>query len=79
MFKSSKPLKKPDDLDHAYDYALFVLNLSMRTESELREKMAKRGYFLEIINQTIERLFKDRYLDDLRYAEVYIEKLQLAM
>ena len=76
MFKSSKPLKKPEDADHAYDYALFVLNLSMRTEGELREKMTKRGYFPEIINQTVQKLFKDRYLDDSRYAEVYIESMK---
>lgn len=76
MFGKSKPLKKPDDLEHAYDYALFLLNLGMRTESELREKMAKRGYFSEIIDQTVEKLFKDRFLDDARYAEVYIESMK---
>ncbi len=76
MFKKGKPLKKPGDVDHAYDYALFLLNLSMRTEHELREKMTTRGYFPEIIDQTVEKLFKDRYLDDARYAEVYIESMK---
>ncbi|HEX3099890.1 MAG TPA: RecX family transcriptional regulator [Patescibacteria group bacterium] len=76
MFGKSKPLKKPDDADHAYDYALFLLNLSMRTERELREKMEKRGYFPEIINATVTKLYTDRYLDDARYAEVYIESMK---
>lgn len=76
MFKKGKPLKKPDDANHAYDYALFILNLSMRTERELREKMKLRGYFPEIIDQTVERLYKDRFLDDARYAEVYIESMK---
>jgi regulatory protein len=76
MFKKSKPLQKPEDVDHAYDYALFLLNLSMRTERELREKMAKRGYFPEVIDQTVVRLLKDRYLDDAHYAEVFIESMK---
>jgi regulatory protein len=76
MFKKGKPLKKPGDVDHAYDYALFLLNLSMRTERELREKMATRGYFPEIIDEVVGKLFKDRYLDDARYAEVYIESMK---
>jgi regulatory protein len=76
MFKKSKPLKKPDDPEHAYDYALFLLNLQMRTEQEMREKMAKRGYFPEIIDEVIQKLFQDRYLDDSRYAEVYIESMK---
>ncbi len=76
MFKKSKPLKKPDDPDHAYDYALFLLNLSMRTERELREKMATRGYMPTIIDEVVTRLYKDRYLDDAHYAEVFIENMK---
>ena len=76
LFKKSKPLKKPDDVDHGYDYALFMLNLRMRTESEMREKMEARGYYEQVIDEVIQRLFKDRYLDDNRYAEVYIESMK---
>ncbi len=76
MFKKGKPLKKPDDAEHAYDYALFLLNLSMRTERELREKMATRGYFPNIIDEVVTLLFQDRYLDDARYAESYIESMK---
>ena len=76
MFKKGKPLKKPDDVDHAYDYALFLLNLSMRTERELREKMTTRGYFPEIIDATVVKLYEDRYLDDAHYAEVFIESMK---
>lgn len=76
MFKKSKTLKKPDDAGHSYEYALFLLNLSMRTENELREKMHLRGYFPEIIEKTVKRLFEDRYLDDAHYAQVYIESMK---
>lgn len=76
LLKKSKPLKKPDDVQHGYDYALFLLNISMGTEAELREKMKTRGYFPEIITEVVEKLFQDRYLDDSRYAEVYIESMK---
>lgn len=78
LFKKSKPLKKPEDVQHGYDYALFLLNISMRTEAELREKMQKRGYFPQVITEVVEKLFQDRYLDDARYAEVYIESMKRA-
>lgn len=78
MFKPAKPLKKPDDEEHGYNYALFVLNLSMRTETEMKEKMLKRGYFPEVINKVIKRLIEDRYLDDKRYAEVFLESMKRA-
>ncbi len=76
MFKPAKPLKKPDDVDHAYDYSLFILNLSMRTESDLREKMIRRGYYSNIIDEVVARLYKDKYLDDQHYAEVFIESMK---
>lgn len=78
MFKPSKPLKKPDDEEHGYNYALFLLNLSMRTETEMIEKMQKRGYVPEVINKVIVRLKEDRYLDDERYAEVFLESMKRA-
>jgi regulatory protein len=76
LFKPAKPLKKPEDVEHAYEYALFLLNLRMRTEAEMREKMQRRGYFPKVIDEVVERLFQDRYLDDAHYAEVYIESMK---
>ena len=76
LFKKGKPLKKPDDAGLCYDYALFMLNLRMRTEAEMREKMLTRGYFSEVVDAVIQRLFDDRYLNDEHYAEVYIESMK---
>ncbi len=76
IFKKSQPLKKPADIDHGYDYALFLLDLRMRTEAEMREKMLARGYYPEVIDAVVKRLFEDRYLNDEHYAEVYIESMK---
>lgn len=76
MFKKAKPLKKPDDPEHGYEYALFLLNLRMRTEAEMRDKMARRGYLPKVIDEVVERLYQDRYLNDEHYAEVFIESMK---
>ena len=77
LSKKAKPLKDPTDAEHAYGYALFLLNLRMQTETEMREKMQRRGYALQVINNSIERLYKDRYLDDNKFAELSIENMKL--
>lgn len=76
MFKKGKPLKDPADSAHAYEYAIFLLNLSMRTEAEVREKMKTRGYLPEVIKEVVVRLLEDKYLNDEHYAEVFIENLK---
>ncbi len=72
MFKKSKPLKDPTDYDHAYNYALFLLNLSMRTTGEIKDKMRKRGYIDSVINKVLTVLEESKYVDDNYYAEVFI-------
>jgi regulatory protein len=76
MFKKSKALKDPGDFDHGYNYALFLLNLSMRTVAEVEEKMTKRGYVKPVVKEVINRLLEDKYLDDENYAEVFINSMK---
>ncbi len=76
MFKKAKPLKDPADYDHGYQYALFLLNLSMRTVNEVREKMTKRGYASTVINEVINNLLQEKYLDDENYTEVFINSMK---
>lgn len=76
MFNKAKPLKDPADYDHGYQYALFLLNLSMRTVNEVREKMTKRGYASTVINEVINNLLQEKYLDDENYTEVFINSMK---
>lgn len=76
MFKKAKPLKDPADYDHGYQYALFLLNLSMRTQNEIKEKMQRRGYASTVINEVINNLLQEKYLDDDNYAEVFINSMK---
>lgn len=76
MFKKAKPLKDPSDYDHGYQYALFLLNLSMRTVGEVKEKMTQRGYDKKVIKEVINSLLQDKYLDDQNYAEIFINSMK---
>jgi regulatory protein len=75
MFQPSKT-KEPDSAEHAYNYALYLLGLSMRTEAEMRRKMTVRGYNEDIIEQVIQQLYGEKLLDDRNYVEVYIRSLK---
>lgn len=76
MFQKAKPLKDPADYDHGYQYALFLLNLSMRTVAEIKDKMTKRGYTIKVINEVINNLLQEKYLDDENYTEVFINSMK---
>lgn len=76
MFKKAKPLKKPEDFDHAYNYALFLLNLRLRTEGEMRKKMSGRGYVSSITDQVVKKLQDEKFIDDNRFAEIFIENMK---
>ena len=60
----------------AYDYALFLLGIKLRTEGELREKLKVKNYKSQVIDEVIVQLKENRYINDLNYAEVYLENLK---
>lgn len=76
MFKPTKPLKEPESIEHGYNYALFLLNLSMRTVAEMQEKMTKRGYAHSVVTEVLTRLQEEHLLNDENYAEVMIESMK---
>ena len=76
LFKKSSKTKEPENLAKAYEYAVFLLSLKLRTVGEVLKKMGERGYSEKIIDQTIEQLKSQRYLNDERYAEIFLENLK---
>ena len=73
--KTSKT-NEPENLEKAYEYSVFLLSLQLRTEGEVREKMGRRGYTSDTINIIVKRLVDQKYLNDQKYAEVYLENLK---
>ncbi len=60
----------------AYDYAVYLLGLHLRTEGELINKLKIKSYKLKIIEEVIKQLKDHRYIDDARYAEIYVDNLK---
>jgi regulatory protein len=69
-----------DDLimkeEKAYSYAIYLLGLKLRTEGEIKSKLQIKNFKFQIIEQVILRLKENKYLDDQRYAEVYLDNLK---
>jgi regulatory protein len=55
---------------------MFLLSLHLRTEGEVRQKLEGRGYTSDTVKTVIIRLMDQKYLDDQRYAEVFLENLK---
>ncbi|MFA5990626.1 MAG: regulatory protein RecX [Candidatus Doudnabacteria bacterium] len=76
MFKRKILTKEPDNKEKAYEYAVYLLSLSLRTSGELEKKLQQKGYTEETIHTVLKELKEARYVDDQRYAEVYLENLK---
>ena len=77
FFKKQSKAKEPENVEKAYEYAVFLLSLKLRTIGEVLKKMQGRGYSEKVIEEVIERLKAQKYLDDQRYAEIYLENLKM--
>src|SRR5262245_14123097 len=62
--------------DKAYSYAIYLLGLKLRTQGELRQKLRLKKYNAQVIEAVISSLIENRYLDDARYAEIYLDNLK---
>lgn len=76
-YGKQKKTKEPENAEKAYDYAVFLLSLKLRTVGEVLKKMQGRGYTEAIIENTLLKLKEQKYLNDDRYAEIYLENLKM--
>ena len=56
----------------SYDIALRYLGIKMHSIKEMKEYLKKKDYSIDIINDVIERLKKDKYLNDNIYSKCFI-------
>ncbi|MEN3013686.1 MAG: RecX family transcriptional regulator [Endomicrobiia bacterium] len=67
-------MTKEDDFQKAYEYSCRLLKIRDRSENEVTKKLLDKGFKENIVLQVIEKLKKNLYLDDKRFAVNYIEK-----
>jgi SOS response regulatory protein OraA/RecX len=76
-FKKQSKTTEPDNESKAYEYAVFLLSLKLRTVGEILKKMKNRGFSEAVIELVIEKLKAQKYLDDEKYVEVFLENLKM--
>lgn len=69
---SELPLEK--QRERAFDYCIWHLSRMDQTEKFLRDKMKSKNYDSTVVDETIFRLQESNYLNDERYAELYMER-----
>ena len=57
----------------AMDKALTHLSATRKTEKQIREYLAAKGYLSSVVDYVVERLYSYGFLNDGEYAEAYIE------
>lgn len=71
---SSEPVDPAEEAAKARDKALYYLQFSGKTESEMRKKLAEQGFSPASVDNTVDFLLEHRYLNDEDYAVRYLEK-----
>ena len=66
-------LQEEDNLEVAYQRALTALNYRPRSEREVRQHLKKKGFAEDVIDAVIQRLQNNQFIDDDRFAELWIE------
>lgn len=61
-----------EDLTRAKRTAIYFLSSRMYTCKEIFDKLRRKGYEEEVAEAVVEELIKAGYLNDARYAEMYI-------
>lgn len=70
-------LKNDAIQDKAYDRAINLLSRRARSEWELRDYLKRKDYPTEVTDHTIERLQERGYVDDLDFAQRWIDNRRL--
>lgn len=63
-----------DQFQKYYDRALRFLAFRPRSEKEVRENLAEKKAPLEIVSEVIEKLKKQKFVDDLAFTKWWVEQ-----
>jgi regulatory protein len=61
-----------DDSERCYIAAMRILNHRFNSEGELRRKLEMKEFARDVIDATVDRLRRERWLDDDRFATAYV-------
>jgi regulatory protein len=67
-------LKREDKKNKAYHQALRFLGFRARSQQEMVRYLEKKGYAPEVVEETINRLLQEQYLDDEAFARAWLNE-----
>jgi regulatory protein len=62
--------------EKAYNYAVRLLTVKMRTVGELQQKLKQKGFSGPVILEVIRKLEELDFINDERYAQIFVENLK---
>ncbi len=65
-------IQRESEFSACYNSALNLISKSVKTQKEVTDKLIKKGYLLEIVNEVIEKVKGYGFIDDKDYAERYV-------
>jgi regulatory protein len=65
-----------EDVERCYASALRILKYRFNSAAELKRKLRAKDFADETIDQTIERLRAEKWLDDARFASAFVRTRQ---
>jgi len=66
-------IQKESEFNKAFDYSIDYISRSYKTEKQVKDKLIQKGFFIEIVDEIINKLNSYNYLSDTDYIEKYIE------
>ena len=73
---TSKQAPDPSSRSAAYRAAIRLLEHRDRSIKDLQRRLESRGYDASTVSDTIDRLRREGFLDDRRFAERYVESVR---
>ncbi|MFH1856537.1 MAG: regulatory protein RecX [Candidatus Omnitrophota bacterium] len=75
--KKNKNVPAKEDFEKAFNYALRLLNLRQRSEKELNDKFARKGYSRTLNDKLIRELKKTNLINDIEFARAWVNTRML--
>ncbi len=60
-------------LRRAYNYCVWSLSNSQKTSKQLSEKLTRKGYTEDLVEETLNKLVEDSYVNDEDFARRFVE------
>lgn len=66
-------LKQQDERNKAYDKAIRFLGYRSRSQAEVTRYLRDKGYAAEVVDETVNRLIEQEYLNDELFARFWLD------